>query len=75
MKLWILKSVTDWTPWYDSAFGFVVRAETETQAREVASHRAGDEGGVVWLDAALTTCEELPTDGEPCVVLRDFAAA
>ena len=46
MKLWLLRPVKDsprWEPWYDKAFGFVVRAETELAARHIADTHAGDE--------------------------------
>lgn len=75
MRLWLLRPVTGWKPWYDSAFGFVVRAETEERARHIASTEAGDEGSVVWFDPAKTTCVELQAAGPEEIVLRDFAAA
>lgn len=90
MKLWLLRPVENdplWDPWYDKAFGFVVRAETEAEARALAHEDAGDENrgefmheklgpkGRAWLDAEHSTCVELPADGEPGVVIRDFASA
>lgn len=94
MKLWLLRPVEGlaknndpWEPWYDKAFGFVVRAETEEQARAVAMKEAGDEGHrwgagfkkrmdvPAWTDAKYSTCVELLPDGPAGVVLRDFAAA
>ena len=36
-----------WSPWYDKAFGFVVRAETEEEARKLANEEGGDEVGDV----------------------------
>jgi len=36
-----------WSPWYDKAFGFVVRAETEEEARQLADAEAGDENNAV----------------------------
>lgn len=94
MKLWILRPVEDlpkgygpWEPWYDKAFGFVVRAETEEEARKFAHECAGDEnrgtflGGKTadtnspWLKAKYSTCVELRTEGEAGVVLQDFHAA
>ena len=75
MKLWLLQPVTPWVPWYDKAFGFVVRASTEEKARWLASTQAGDEGCAVWLDAKQTTCVELVANGKQDVILRDFAAA
>jgi len=49
MKLWLLRprvledTFDPWEPWYDKAFGFVVRAETEKDARQMAQERAGIE--------------------------------
>jgi len=50
MKLWLLRPVdglkkndNPWKPWYDKAFGFVVRADTEEEARALAHADAGDE--------------------------------
>ena len=41
MKLWLIRTRDPtsgaWDPWYDKAFGFVVRAETEGQARKFAA--------------------------------------
>jgi hypothetical protein len=87
MKLWILKPVDNlpqsddpWKPWYDRAFGFVVRAETEEAAREFAHRDGGKENRWAmprgpWLDANYSTCDELTADGEVGVVLQDFHAA
>jgi hypothetical protein len=57
MKLWLLRPKegrSHWEPWYDKAFGFVVRANSETEARKLASGDAGvgGRGGVV-ASAAL----------------------
>jgi len=50
MKLWILRPVAGlpeddnpWEPWYEKAFGFVIRAETEEDARKIAHGKAGHE--------------------------------
>jgi hypothetical protein len=66
MKLWILRPVNGlskvdnpWEPWYDKAFGFVARAETEAEARVLAHGDAGEENRMAshtnfnspWLDA------------------------
>lgn len=94
MKLWILKPVENlpkgddpWAPWYDKAFGFVVRAGTEEEARKFAHEDAGDENRGMflgrkttetnspWLDAKYSTCTELTADGEAGVVMQDFHAA
>jgi len=84
MKLWLLRPVSDgkgspWHPWYDKAFGFIVRAETEQRARELAQAQGGDEVRAyrvasipAWTDPTLSTCVEVTTDGEQEVVLCDF---
>ncbi len=75
MKLWLLRPAEGWDPWYDKAFGFVVRAETEADARKLVAPRAGQEGEHVWLNYNLTTCVELTQNGPAEIVIRDFAAA
>lgn len=90
MKFWLLRPIdglnnenNPWEPWYDKAFGFVVRAETETKARKFAHTNAGDENrdaGTAntkqpWKDAEYSTCVELSLNGEEGIILRDFAAA
>jgi len=85
MKLWLLRPALlpegndPWEPWYDKAFGFVIRAETEGEARELAHDNAGDENleGIItpWLDKKYSTCIELTEEGEIGMVLRDFARA
>lgn len=89
MKLWLLLPGNNgiaWSPWYDKAFGFVVRAETEDEARKLANANGGDEtgpitehvyrtGGDPWLDPSQSTCVELTPEGEAGVILRDYASA
>lgn len=78
MKLWLLRpavGATQWDPWYDKACGFVIRAETGSRAREIAQHKAGDEGGDAWADPASSTCDELSADGLEGVVMIDFRSA
>jgi hypothetical protein len=94
VKIWLLRPrndlpVTDnpWDPWYDKAFGFVVIAASEAQARELAMVDAGDEKRgefmsektantkTPWLDEQYSTCVELTADGDERVVIRDFASA
>lgn len=88
MKLWLLRPVTRWSE-YDTAHGFVVRAENESEARAFAAQQGGDESlrddwddaaerwtfhYDAWSDTGVTTCVELPLGGDPGVVLRDFNA-
>lgn len=94
MKLWLLRPVEGlnkgddpWSPWYDRAFGFVVRAESEEDARNLADADAGDEnrgefmGNKIadtknpWKDAKYSTCIELTAGGEAGVIIKDFARA
>jgi hypothetical protein len=78
MKLWILEAKEGdpiWQPWYDKTFGFVVRAETEADARRFASEDCGDEGPQAWLSSEHSTCVELTPDGEPGIVIQNHAAA
>lgn len=82
MRLWLLRPVKDWSPWYDRAFGFVVRAEDAacarkaiTTAKEKWDFGSGDEGEAVWLDETKTSCVELTVDGPQEVIMRDFRAA
>lgn len=71
MKLWILRR-PDGPPHYDVADGFVVRAESEYDARMFAAAKCGDEGPNVWVKKA--SCQELPLDGESGILLKDFNA-
>ncbi len=80
MRLWLLRPVYDgnaepWNPWYDKTFGFVVRAETESDARKFASADCGGEGENAWLDSDYSTCEALTADGTPAVIIKDHARA
>jgi hypothetical protein len=81
MKLWLLRPVDGcdlWTPWYDKAFGFVCRGETEDEARALAQAEGGNETGwgknqpPAWTDPNNSTCVELTADGDAGVIIRDF---
>lgn len=83
MKLYLLrprengnKSLPPWETWYDKVYGFVVRAESEESAREIANKNGGDEiaYGDVWIDPNLSICIELTTDGPEEMIIRDFAS-
>ena len=83
MKLWLLRPITKkkggpWDPWYDKSFGFVVRAETEEKAREIADENAGDENHDEkhpWLNSYYSVCEELLKKGKEEIIMKDFASA
>ena len=75
LRLWLLRLTPipayDW----DCAFGFVVRAETEADARALATKERGDEDEQTWLDTDKSSCVPLEADGECGVILRDFNAS
>jgi hypothetical protein len=92
MKLYLLRPIhkegdDPWDPWYDKAFGFVVRAEDEKEARELAHGEAGDENrgefmqkkiadtDSPWLSKKYSTCKELTIKGKKEIVITDFARA
>ena len=74
MKLWLLVRNED-TGW-DETEGLVIVAETEQDARRMASEKPyrGDEPPESWMDSRRSSCEELKPDGVPRVVIRDFRA-
>ena len=79
MKLWLLRPINPydglWDPWFDKIFGFVVRAETEADARSLAAKQSSDEGEKAWIEAQFSTCTELRPDGEPEVIIWDMHSA
>lgn len=97
MKLWLLRPLehlqaghnvdnNPWSPWYDKTFGFVVRAKTEQEARQLAQANGSDEikgfdhnqkfvNWQPWLDPAYSTCVELTAEGEAGVIIEDHARA
>jgi hypothetical protein len=93
-RLYILRPVEDlpsrdnpWEPWYDKRFGFVVRAQSEEDARKIAHDRAGDENrgefmgskiantAAPWLESRYSSCLELLPDGEIGLIIYDEARA
>lgn len=79
MKLWLLRPATEergslWHPWYCKAFGFVVQAMSEAEARRMAAAQCGHEGAEAWESPELSTCAELRVDsGEARIVMCDYA--
>ena len=73
MKLYKLHRKNDDWGW-DEASGFVIRAESEHQARAIAAANSGGEGASTWTDPQFSRCEILQPDGEAGIVLRDFCA-
>jgi hypothetical protein len=76
MKLWILRpsdnlvfSTAEDNPWltpYEKVIGFVIRANTEQEARTYAHHAALCENGLdndAWLNPELSTCRHESDNG------------
>lgn len=78
MKLWLLKRADgDWG--YDEYKGFVVRANSETEARRIAYEAAHSVENSMsrelwWLDLGRVSCVEVTTDGAAEVVLASLNA-
>lgn len=87
MKLWILRPVQNhqlWKPWFDKCFGFVIRAETESHARQLAQEFSIEndhaeieelEGSHAWVDPMYSSCTELVQDGNYGVIIKDLKSA
>ena len=69
------KDKAEWNPWYDKAFGFVIVAESEPEARGFAADECGDEGAEAWTSTELSECRPLTDEGPSGIVMRDFASA
>lgn len=72
MSLWLLTRPEGDVGWDEKA-DLVVRADSESQARELARAVPGDEDQNVWL-APRTACVEIDQKGPPAVLLVDFHA-
>jgi len=74
MKLWQLTLKDTTSNWgFSDVFvctEFIVRAETELDARNFASVQHEAEGGAAWLDATQSSCLELVSHGDAGVVLK-----
>ena len=69
---------------YDEATAFVVRARDEADARRIVyqdqhilQEKYGDSAlkPALWLDPEFASCELVPVDGEPEIILVDFLHA
>ena len=86
MPVWKLTAIDphagDFNADFEKAFGFVIRADTEDRARQIATEYGGCEcgfveldhhgriGGDPWLEASQTRCECIAEDGPAEVILR-----
>lgn len=80
MRLWKISrpgKIGDKAIYWDQSFSFVIRAETEKEAREIANANGGDErdlDGEFCLDPQNASCEELTPDGTHGVISREYKA-
>ena len=58
IRLWLLK-LNEELIVHDSCTGHVIRASTESMARNTASAKARDEGSEVWINKNKSTCEHI----------------
>lgn len=56
---------------WSMARGFVVLAEDEAEAREVATASHDPDGGSWWRDESSTTCELVPVKGRARVIMAN----
>jgi len=79
VKLWLLRPILlgkgAWKD-YDVHCGFIVRADSEERARQVADGTVPkyEPTRGKWLDASETSCVEVTGDGDEEVILSDYAA-
>jgi hypothetical protein len=82
MRLWLVKRIESddgaMGADYDEFVGFVVRAPDEERARALAEDASNpwssDRKEPYWRDPAITSCEEVPVDGDEAVILDSFRA-
>lgn len=82
MKLFELRPVNglvaDNNPWwhgYDKCFCFIIRADSETEARKIADQNAGDENKYFknpWQDKNYSTCIELTQGGKSGIISKEL---
>ncbi|MET1084036.1 MAG: hypothetical protein ABWY12_13465 [Burkholderiales bacterium] len=70
MKLWLLRRLPGRER--DKVVGFVVRAETEFDARRCADDAAAAQGSTGCTDPQIMSCVEVPTTGKTGVVMAVF---
>lgn len=63
-----------WNPWYDKCFGFVIRADSEKEARKLANENGRDENRGEFLNkkVAHTTSPWLDERYSTCINLSDI---
>ena len=74
MNLYLLQRIEDDGNIYDCYDGHVIRANSEAEARLMASKVSADEGSNTWLEPSSSTCIEIIPDGKVEIILSDFHA-
>ena len=59
---------------YEEYRAFVIKAQDEDEARQIASETNGTEGRGQWLNPSFSKCEELKEDGVSEIICSDFNA-
>lgn len=59
---------------YEENDGFVILANNEEEARQIANNEAADEGKI-WDNPMKTKCNLLDRNAEPGIILQSFNAA
>lgn len=74
MRVFVLRVVDDESVPYDGQCGVVVMAASEANARRMAADAAlaDHENAELWLDDALSSCEEVSATGDQRVIMRRF---
>ena len=74
MTLWLLRPKdpmpVEWIFGYGQCWGFVIRAETETRARQMAAKAEANEER--WNDPTATTCSPLQTNGPEKIIMEEY---
>ena len=71
MKLWLV-STTHYS--YDDYDAFVIRAETELDARAIANTQGDGHHAGFWDNVKRVTVEEITAEGEPKIILKSYNA-
>jgi len=59
---------------YEENAGFVIRAESESEARSIANDGTISGEGQIWTDPTKVKCEEVDPLGTSQIILIDFYA-
>lgn len=77
INLYLITRNKDLKPNYDAARGFVIAAESEMIARNLAADAGGDEPRIHWLELEYSTIEHIGMSHRyqtRQIIMRDFNA-